>query len=283
MIKAEVLADSVSVDHNGNDVRLTTLLTTFPRFILAEMNTHRMLSKNSASSRAIPPEKQVERIRRGKYFVPVFGSRVTGMGQGDKLSEDQQYALQSQWRMSALQAADDADRLLALGGDKSHINRILEPYLWHTAIISGTEWKNFFNLRIHPAAQPEIRQTAKTMLDAILGSTPRRIGVDLDRTGLPVIEWHLPLISEEERKTGLDLPMASAGRCARVSYEAHEKEESLADSAERARTLGAMAHWSPFEHPAMTAHSEMAAGWGNYQRPWFQLRKCHSGEAIFGG
>jgi hypothetical protein len=103
---ARVLADSVA---HGNlfarHSRITTLEVTFPRFILAEFNTHRMLSRNSASSRAIPPEKQLARIRDDDYFVPTFGSRVKGMGQGDDLSHAQQRLLRLEWREAALRAA----------------------------------------------------------------------------------------------------------------------------------------------------------------------------------
>ena len=47
MIKAEIIADSKN--ETGN--RITTMVVTFPRFIPAELNTHRMFSRNSASSK----------------------------------------------------------------------------------------------------------------------------------------------------------------------------------------------------------------------------------------
>jgi hypothetical protein len=54
----KILADSISPD----GVRLTTLEVVMPRIVLAEFNTHRMLSRNSASSRAIPIEKMIRMV-----------------------------------------------------------------------------------------------------------------------------------------------------------------------------------------------------------------------------
>jgi hypothetical protein len=65
-INAKIVADSLSI--HGD--RLTTLLITFPRFILAEVNTHRMLSKNTSSSRAIPFEKMIQSVEKDP-FIPI--------------------------------------------------------------------------------------------------------------------------------------------------------------------------------------------------------------------
>lgn len=273
---ARVLADSVA---HGNlfarHSRITTLEVTFPRFILAEFNTHRMLSRNSASSRAIPPEKQLAHIRDDDYFVPTFGSRVKGMGQGDDLSHAQQRLLRLEWREAALRAADSVEYLLEHGSDKSHANRLLEPFLWHTVIVTATEWENFFALRDHEAAQPEIRETAQVMQRAMLDSEPRVLNAG---------GWHLPLVTPEEieHDPGTDWPAVSAGRCARVSFDTHNSYEDPKDSLARASRLAAMGHWSPFEHPAQLT-LQPQPDWGNFRQPWLQYRKMFPNEAVFQG
>ena len=66
MIKVEIVAHSLSPQ--GDE--LISVLCTFPRIILAEVNTHRMLSKNTSSSRAIPFNKMVESVQNDP-FVPI--------------------------------------------------------------------------------------------------------------------------------------------------------------------------------------------------------------------
>lgn len=272
---ARVLADSIPHPNLNMHGRITTLEVTFPRFILAEFNTHRMLSRNSASSRAIPPEKQLARIRGGDYFIPTFGSRVKGMGQGDDLSHAQQRLLRLTWMESAIRAADTVEYLIEHGSDKSHANRILEPFLWHTVIVTATEWENFFALRDHEAAQPEIRETAQVMQRAMLDSEPAELWNG---------EWHLPMVNADERANDpeTDWAAVSAGRCARVSFETHTQWEDPAASLERASRLSRMGHWSPFEHPAQLTVNPQA-DWGNFRAPWFQYRKMFQGEAVFTG
>ena len=65
-ISAEIIADS----KNQFGDRITTFILTFPRIVLAEFNTHRMLSRNSASSRAIPFEKMVQMVQDDP-FIPI--------------------------------------------------------------------------------------------------------------------------------------------------------------------------------------------------------------------
>lgn len=269
---ARVLADSISED----GARLTTLEATFPRPFLAEFNTHRMLSRNSASSRAIPPEKQIEQVRESPW-VPTFGRRVKGMGQGDDLTDDEQTGMQVVWRQAADEAADFAELLLDLNADKSHTNRILEPFLWHTVIVSATEWGNFFALRCHKDAAPEIRQIAVLMREALDESQPVEIAFG---------DMHLPLIDVQDeladwaQQGRFDYAaMVSVGRCARVSYMTHGKPEDPDVSYERAVRLSKSGHWSPFEHVATPALQADTAS-GNFVG-WTQYRKLFWGEDNF--
>lgn len=129
---------------------------------------------------------------------------------------------------------------------KGLINRLLEPFMWHTIIVTATEWSNFFALRTHNDAQLEIRTIAKMMKAAYDGSTPTLL-----REG----EWHLPFIQPEEREWAVENPLiarrAVIARCARVSYLTHDKKElDLEADLKLADRLDSGGHMSPFEHAA---------------------------------
>ncbi len=146
MIAAKIVADSVSAKGH----RLTTMVVTFPRFILAELNTHRAFSRNSASSRAIPFQKMVKAVQENP-FIPIAWQKDHKGMQGteylsteyDHLGEHAWYA----WLEARNQAVRIAKSINELGVTKQLCNRLLEPFMWHTAIISATDWSNFFKLR----------------------------------------------------------------------------------------------------------------------------------------
>lgn len=298
---AKVLADSRS----PAGFRLTTLEATFPRFVLAEFNTHRVFSRNSASSRAIPIAKQLRRVLEDPYLPIEFGSNQPGMQAGAALTGEKREAAEREW----LQARDDAVRrvlglvthpgafpadedLLAvlqqveaairdraqpaewLNVHKQVANRLLEPFMWHTVIVTATEWDNFWNLRCHPDAQPEIRLIAEMMRSAIESSAP----VELDQH-----EWHLPLVRPEDREEGTsteDLIKVSVGRCARVSYLTHAGKRDLDADIELHHRLLSSGHMSPLEHPArpLTATELERSEWSGNFRGWFSYRKEIAGE-----
>jgi len=267
-------------------VRLTTFEVVFPRFILAEFNTHRMLSRNSASSRAIPTEKLIERVRENPFVPETFNRRVKGMGVGEALDTEAAKDARMVWLNAAEAAAICAESLMEIGIDKSRANRLIEPFMWHTAIVSATEWDNFWGLRDHPAAQPEMQITARLMREVYDASFPQ------------VLEhgwWHLPLLSADElsslcaaRDRGdsdLDTIVdswkkVSASRCARVSFDKHTDTEPLADTIARAERLmnSVPAHLSPFEHvarpqqPSDLGPVQGVHFWGNF-RGWVQMRR----------
>jgi len=239
---AQVLADSTCAG-----VRLTTLLVRFPRIILAEVNTHRMLSRCSASSRAVPVEKRIAAVRADPFVPESFGKNQRGMSSSTGLDGWRAWAARRVWLIAAWLACGAAAIFAKLGVHKQWANRLIEPFSWHEAIISATEWSNFFNLRISPQAQPEMRRTAEVMRAAMDASTPRK---------LKAHEWHLPLVTDEERaELGSDLlAQLSVARCARVSYLTHAgKRDQQADFDLHDRLLRD-GHLSPFEHVAV-AHS----------------------------
>ena len=160
MIQAKVIADSKSPQGK----RLTTMVVTFPRFILAELNTHRMFSRNSASSRAIPFEKMVKSVQENP-FIPIAWQKDHKGMQGteyitDKFLIDFKTGVWLRARDEAINRAKelngnlqrsrsffDIQEIPETGVTKQLCNRLLEPFMWHTVLISGTEFSNFFNLR----------------------------------------------------------------------------------------------------------------------------------------
>lgn len=245
-----VLEDSLSPD----GVRLTTLMCRYPRIIHAEMMTHRVFSRSAASSRAIPVAKMIAAIQRDPYIPSCWGRDQPGM-QSEQFFEDPHEIdkAESLWLHARDQAVAQAEKLLDMGVHKQWVNRLLEPFHWYTCLITATEWSNFFHLRCHPAAHPEIRRVAELMRDALEKSTP---------LGLDYGQWHLPLCPElgesanqyPSKKEDADYwCKISVGRCARVSYLTHDgKRDPQADVALAERLLEA-GHTSPFEHVARPA------------------------------
>jgi len=300
--EAKVLADSISAEGD----RISTLEVTFPRFVLAEFNTHRVFSRNSASSRAIPIVKQLRRVLDDPYVPIEFGSNQPGMQAGPPLEGEARVKAEEEW----LAARDDAVRHVVglivgpgapadaaslealldeiqertkardipdewLNVHKQVANRILEPFMWHTVIVTATEWSNFFHLRCHRDAQPEIRRAAVAMRDAQEQSRPDELRPD---------EWHLPLIRHEDREEGPtieELIKVSAGRCARVSYLTHAGERDLQADIDLAQRLLESGHMSPLEHPARPMSAEERGEYGEFCgnfRGWIPYRKEIAGE-----
>lgn len=286
---ARVLADSLSPD----GVRLTTMEVTFPRIVLAEFNTHRTFSRNSASSRAIPIEKMIERALHDPYVPDEWPANGPGMSPAGTLGPldaeaSARYSLElrdlSVWYVRRLQQ---------LGVHKEITNRYLEPWLWHTVIVTATEWDNFYHQRCHPAASRPIRLVAEAMRAAHDASIPRSVAHG---------EWHLPLIQPDEAYRPLvERIQVSVARCARVSYLTHDGRRDWSADLElyHGRLLPG-GHMSPFEHAARPALGDdctfgalpwdiaenLDADWlrpdlhffGNF-RGWWQHRKDIPGEA----
>ena len=253
---ARVIEDSIG-PHN---IRLTTLEATFPRFILAELNTHRILSRNSASSRAIPTSRLIEQVTLHPVVPSIFGSNQRGMASGAEIADARQARIL--WMEARDRAIHAATQLSKLGVHKQWANRVLEPFMWHTAIISATNWSNLLHLRTQDDAQPEFRTLALKIQDALGDSRPVKREPD---------EWHLPFVSEEERTTLSTLTAAcvSAARCARISYN-RPLEYDTAKDIELSDRLLVSGHMSPFEHPSVCLI--VPARWGNYVG-WKQYRK----------
>ncbi len=274
--QAKVIADSVA-KHTG--LRLTTLEVTFPRIVLSEFNTHRVFSRNSASSRAIPVSKQIDKVMDDP-FVPIYwGKNQKGMSADQELTPEEQEVAIDYWLNARDQAVAHARDMSHYGVHKQLTNRLLEPFMWQTCIVSATEWSNFFALRANPQAQPEIRVIAEMMQKVYNESEP---------TELAWGAWHLPYIDDkdytkiesmlhETSVVSYDLRAISAARCARVSYLTHDGVRSLDKDMELFDRLASSGHMSPLEHVATPAN-----GWNGNFHGWLQFRKEFPNESDFG-
>lgn len=249
MISAKIIAHSKS-SVNGKEI--VTFELEYPRFIHAELMTHRLFSRNAASSRAIPVAAMIEQVRTNPALPVHWGANQAGMQAQKALSQTLQRSAMYLWRQAARIAASTAEQMVKLNLHKQVANRILEPFQMMKTVVTATEFDNWFWLRKHADAQPEIRVLAEKMWEA------------LEASGGVVIapgDWHVPYFKgdifdgvwcdECDESVSLEDALAiSSSCCAQVSY------RKLDDSVEKARTIYARlvesepVHASPFEHQA---------------------------------
>ena len=282
MIKAEIVADSIA----PSGVRLTTFVLTYPRFIHSEFMTHRVFSRNASSSRAIPLKRQLEMIKEDTASPRSFTANQRGMQGGENI-KDQAEAYKI-WNKARDTAIKYAQQLSDLGVHKQYVNRIIEPFSHITVVCTSTEFDNFFGLRHHYMAQPEIQLLAEKMYEKYRTNKPAYL-----REG----DWHLPFVTEKDlvkvanavnervingsEKMKSALRVVSVAKCARVSYQNHDKTDPTweQDMTLYKRLLGAQPiHASPAEHQAM-AVADANVRSGNF-RGWIQFRKTLQGENI---
>ena len=285
MNKATIIADSCTADGRH---RLTTIEVTLPRCVLAEFNTHRTHSRNSASSRAIPSERLIAAIMSAP-FIPQWTAANKGMVAAGLLNPAQVMAADSVWLSARDAAVHAAQALAGLGVAKQDANRLLEPFMFTTIIATASEraWRWLFGLRDDGAADPKFAQPAKLMHDAYNDSMPRILDDG---------DWHLPYIdggdigaarrdygyAEVPTLDGLlhdaraavqrTLALMSAARCARISYLRQHEPRNIHDEVKRAGELVRMRHWSPTEHQAQAQCDAQGALGGNLGPGWLQHR-----------
>lgn len=282
MISAKILADSINPDGS----RLTSWLLTYPRIIHAEFMTHRIFSRNAASSRATSFDKMQAAVENDSDVIERWAMEQRGMQGGDALPGDLEIRCRLIWAKMAGSLLAYTKGLHDLGAHKSICNRPLEPFGHITVIATATDHSNFFQLRAHPMAQPEFQVLAYRMLHEYLKSEPELLHWS---------EWHIPHFGSETEAqieplpVELELQVATA-RCARVSYTTHEKEFSLSDQIALHDRLALSGHWSPFEHCAQALDPEdpvdlakLSAGISNFDLcgmpvGWLQYRKTFDKE-----
>lgn len=271
MIEAKVIAHSVAHDDRGNHgPELFTLALKYPRFIHSEFMTHRVFSRNAASSRAIPVSKMIEQVRNEPAMPVYWGSNKPGMQAGDELTDMDLATAKNLWIDAAENAAATAEKMQELGLHKQVANRVLEPFQIMQTVVTATEWENFFQLRISEFAQPEIKALAVAMKEAMTNSTPFQ---------MPYGEYHVPYVTAEERdeyksrKDWRTLCMVASARCARVSYLNHDgSNPDIAKDLELATKLKDAYHASPFEHVARPLDLRDMPGVNRNFKEWTQFR-----------
>jgi thymidylate synthase ThyX len=251
-IVARVVADSVS----KGGKRITTFELEYHRFIHAELLTHRLFSRNAMSSRAVPIKKMIEQVRNNPATPIHWGKNQAGMQAENELDGLNLTSAKMSWERAAHKASVEAEHMNNYGAHKQIVNRLLEPFQMMKTVLTATEFDNFFWLRCHKDAQPEIKELADCMYKAMQESEPEVLKQD---------EWHTPYVQHErdwdgelryvtgncdfgnDPETALRV---SASCCAQVSYrvldDSLEKALDIYDKLVESKPV----HASPFEHQA---------------------------------
>ena len=242
----KIIEDSINPFTN---VRLTTIQLKYWRSIHSELLTHRVFSRNASSSRALPINTVLKQVWNDPAYPIHWGSNQSGMQSSTELKGLKKlFAKFSWWLASKITCILVYLVNILVKPHKQTFNRLLEPWQYISVIVSSTEWDNFFELRNHPDAQPEIKELAHNMVLAMVKSTP------VER------EYHLPYVSPVEKsKYTFDVCMKlSTARCARVSYLTHDgknptytKDIELYDRLVGSKPL----HASPTEHSAIAMNT----------------------------
>jgi len=261
---AEVLADSVA----PGCPRLTSLKVRFPHIILAQRNTHRIISKtdeggwgdisrSDASSRAIPIQRLISAVEADPYIPTSWRYAADrGMQPGELMSDEDADESREDWLDAMRFNLSRARKMAHRGNAKEDANRLLEPFAYVTSIMTATDWENWEGLRLDAHSQVAIRELAVAIRDAMAARRPRNIGVG---------GWHMPYF-----ETGY--PDESAACCARISYDSHDGGRATrAANGRLADLLKREGHWSPFEHIAFadaepSRHGNLAGNWAQYRK-----------------
>ena len=259
-VTATVIADSIA----DGCPRLTTLQLRYPRFIHAEVMTHRVFSRNASSSRAIPIERMIQDVIDDPAMPVHWGKNQPGMQAREELESGE-----DQWLDASYHAIQSAKRMSREGYHKQIVNRILEPFQHINVLVTATEWDNFFALRDHPDAQPEIQELARAMREAMAGSEPFRLTVEEHMPYVSIDEQHMCMNDGDTEK----LRRISAARCASVSYKTVDgKPMSVEKALDIFNKLAGSdpIHASPFEHIARP-DPDNGPGCRNFTK-WHQWR-----------
>ena len=285
MITAEIVADSI----NPCGDRLTTFVLEYPRFFHADVMTHRVLSRNGSSSRAMPSMTLLKRILKNMQMPHFWGKNQPGMKARQELSNTRKWLAKIIWVISGYFACFFSFLLNKIGLHKQHANRITEPYATMRLVVSATDWKNFFMLRNHKDAQPEFEILAGLMEKLYNESIPKEL-----KAG----QWHIPFGDNIDDKRLWDLVIPenfdcstdtmislmteakikiAVARCARVSYyDFHGKDDYKNDFRLYSDLVESNPkHLSPTEHVAMALDKSERVG--NF-KGWKQARKFIIGE-----
>lgn len=250
MISAKIIQDSIY-----NSKRIVTFELEYPRFIHGEFMTHRVFSRNSASSRAIPVEKMLETINNNPAEPIHWGKNQSGMQAKKELEGHQLENVKWAWTWAKQSAIQYSLLMHKNGAHKQISNRITEPFQHMKVVLTSTELDNWFWLRDHGDAQPEIKELAVQMCSAMTNSTPMELKEN---------EWHVPYVSRTRDENNDvqyytesdgflsvdDAICVSASCCAQVSYRKSDDSLKKALNIKSILVESEPIHASPIEHQA---------------------------------
>lgn len=261
----KIVADSISPEGK----RITTFEITYWRPLLPEVNTHRVFSRNTSSSRAKPFVKRVDEAINNTFVPTHWNAEKPGMVGGEEFDDNIKQLINTRIQKLAdftsnyLMALDEDVRdLTGFGIHKQYLNRYLEPFISVTQLISSTEWDNWFKLRMAQDAQPEIRDVATEMFYMLMDHRPHKLDWG---------ECHIPYINKDEKKkySMQTLQKIAVARCARISYKTYEEGGVVEKDIELYEHLRRNGHMSPFEHICFPMPSEESyynlKGWQSYR------------------
>lgn len=244
-ITAKVIADSIG----EQAPRITTLQLRYPKFIHGEFMTHRVFSRNASSSRAIPVERLIKDVIEDPVYPSFWGKNQPGMQAVREVEGGEKLQLIDIWNEARKEAVHRAEIMAKLQAHKQIVNRLLEPFCHINVVVTATEWENFFALRCHKDAQPEMRILADAIRLEMAASVPKLLRVG---------EWHTPYVEMDPEymleKSWEQAIKLSVARCARVSYLTQEgKTPNIEEDLKLYERLvgGVPIHASPAEHQAM--------------------------------
>lgn len=280
--QVKMIADSVSL----NGTRICTLTARYPRFVHAELMTHRAFARNAASSRAIPFKKMVEAVMNYPVIPIKWGAEQKGMQTGDEIGRKESDMCEYYWLKARDEAVAYAEMMHNQGLHKSLCNRVLEPFAWITTVITATEWNNYFRLRCHEHAEIHLQKISYMMRDLLRQSEPKETDYN---------SWHLPFVCDTDYEEAIlrnptdplvvqdTLCKISSARNARVSYMTHDGERNIDKDLDLFSKLSegsGFGHWSPMEHAAQCIACQDTF-YGPF-KGWKQYRKFFAQENLEG-
>lgn len=253
---ATCLARTVSPE---GGIEIVTWELKYPRYIHAELMTHRMFSRNASSSRATPLSVTLDEVRNNPAGFSKVGRNQPGMVAGNELPEIGREAFLAEWRQLGAEVAKSVEAMSErYGVHKQLLNRALEPWLYMHTIVTATETDNFFKLRLAKDAQPEMQDLAQAMLLSMFNQ-PKREDT-----------WHFPY-RDQIRSLEIDEKVTrNVAACARVCVTKHDGKESTLeqDQALYGKLLEG-GHLTPFEHIAQASNPKNM--YANF-RGWKSIR-----------
>lgn len=296
MISAKIIADSI----NPRGVRITTFELIYPRIIHGEFMTHRVFSRNAASSRAIPVSAMLDQIEKDPAMPVHWGKNQPGMQADEELDDNAKEAVKQLWLEACKQAVSISRLMHSMGAHKQVANRITEPYQYMRTVMTATELNNWDWLRDHKDADPTIHELASATKQARNNSTPAYLKYG---------QWHLPYVSTgyskldgsqiyyDENHNQISLKealMISASCCAQASFRKANASLEKAEDVYGRLIESEPVHASPVEHQAMcfdntyywpegvTHRDRSGTYWSGNLRDWIQYRQLIPNNAKLG-